>query len=240
MYLPDRQMRLPLRLPSPRQLSPLQFDLLLEAGDRRSGPLLYRPDCAHCEACEAIRIPVARFEPTRSQRRSVKKNLDVDAGLGPALLDDTRLGLYNRHKRERGLARREGDATARDYHFFLLETCVDTREFRYYVGDRLIAVSILDLGFRGVSSVYHYFDPDEAARSIGVYSVLREIAYCREEGFEWYYLGLYVSDCQHLRYKADYYPHQRRRFGVWREYSGPDDHEGVEVDPLTGHPASRG
>ena len=63
-------------------------------------------------------------------------------------------------------ARREGDATARDYHFFLLETCVDTREFRYYVGDRLIAVSILDLGFRGVSSVYHYFDPDEAARAL--------------------------------------------------------------------------
>ena len=40
-------------------------------------------------------------------------------------------------------------ATEKDYRFFLLETCVDTWELRYFVGDALVAVSVLDFG-RGV------------------------------------------------------------------------------------------
>jgi arginine-tRNA-protein transferase len=103
------------------------------------------------------------------------------------------------------------------YRFHLVETCVDTREVQYWLGDALIAVSILDVGRTSASSVYHYFDPDHARRAPGVYSVLKEIAWCREQGIEWYYLGLYVRDCRSLSYKAGYRPHQRRIEGVWRD-----------------------
>jgi len=224
-------MRLPLRLPSPRVIPHDQFDELLDEGDRRSGPLLYRPSCPDCRACEAIRVPVARFQPTRSQRRVLRRNdgalrLELTAPTVTA----THLSLYNRHKSERGLSRRTEAATERDYRFFLVESCVDTRELRYYLGDELIAVSILDFGQTAVSSVYHYFNPDHADRSLGVYSILQEIALCARLGLEWYYLGLYVADCRHLRYKADYYPHQRRVDGVWREFAGPDDAVGTVVE----------
>jgi len=230
LYLPGRPMRLPLRLPNPRAIPHDQFDELLDEGDRRSGPLLYRPTCPECQACQAIRVPVARFVPSRSQRRVWRRNVDdVRTEFAPPTVSSRHVELYNRHKSERGLARRTEAATARDYQFFLVETCVDTRELRYLVGDTLIAVSILDFGQTAVSSVYHYFDPDHDARSLGVFSILQEIALCATLGLTWYYLGLYVSDCRHLRYKADYYPHQRRVDGAWREFSGPDDHEGTPV-----------
>lgn len=214
-------MQLPLRMPTAR-LPPDLFDQLLEQGDRRSGPLLYRPSCPACNACEAIRVHVPSFRPTRSQRRAARRNEDVTVERLRPSVSAEHLRLYNRHSRERGLSLREQPATETDYRFFLVETSVDSWEVRYLVGGRLIAVSILDFGDRAVSSVYHYFDPGEARRSMGVFSVLREIELCRELGMEWYYLGLYVEACAHLNYKAEYHPHQRRIGGVWHHFDAPD------------------
>src|SRR5689334_18146152 len=75
-YLPGEKARLPLRMPL-EPVSPPKFDALLAEGDRRFGPFLYRTTCPECHACEAIRVPVARFAPTRSQRRVLRKNPDV-------------------------------------------------------------------------------------------------------------------------------------------------------------------
>lgn len=220
-YIPDATMQLPLRMPTAR-LPPDLFDQLLEQGDRRSGPLLYRPSCPACNACEAIRVHVPSFRPTRSQRRAARRNDDVTVERLRPSVSAEHLRLYNRHSRERGLSLREQPATETDYRFFLVETSVDSWEVRYLVDGRLIAVSILDFGDRSVSSVYHYFDPGEARRSMGVFSVLREIELCRELGMEWYYLGLYVEACAHLNYKAEYHPHQRRIGGVWHHFDAPD------------------
>lgn len=218
-YLPDRRMRLPLRMPTAR-LRPEDFDLLLAEGDRRSGPLLYRPACEGCSACEALRVPVSRFRPTRSQRRVWKRNegeVRVERHRPAATPENVR--LYNRHARERGLSLKPEPSSETDYRFFLVDSCVDTWELRYFVGDALVAVSVLDFGRDSVSSVYHYFDPDHAWRSLGVYSVMKEIELCAAEGIAWYYLGLYVAACDHLNYKADYHPHQRRIGGRWYEFA---------------------
>ena len=217
-YLPGQSMRLPLRMPLTR-LTPDQFDHQLAEGDRRTGPLLYKPACAACSACEAIRVPVARFAPTRSQRRVMRRNEgEVEVVRVRPTVTAQHLELYNRHSRERGLSLRADLATERDYRFFLIETCVDTWELQYRVAGRLVAVSILDFGRTAVSSVYHYFDPDEAWRSLGVFSVVRELELCASLGLEWYYLGLYVDACAHLNYKATYWPHQRRVGGLWQEF----------------------
>ncbi|MDP2308022.1 MAG: arginyltransferase [Pseudomonadota bacterium] len=219
-YLPGQVARLPLRLP-PRLLTPEELDIRLELGERRSGRMVYRTQCPACTACEPLRVSVARFEPSSSQRRTWRRNrADVHVEVGDPELSDERLALYNRHKMERGLARSDEPLGAAGYRAWLVDTCVHSKELRYYVGTRLIGVSILDIGRTSVSSVYHYFDPDEARRSLGVYSVLREIAWCEELGIEWYYLGLYVRDCVHLAYKGGYHPHQRRIAGEWADVIG--------------------
>lgn len=212
-YLPGRSARQPLRLPL-APLTPEAFDAQLAEGDRRAGPLLYRTACPACSACEALRVPVGAFVPTRSQQRVLRRNGDLDVEVGPPVVDAVRLELFNRHSRERGLG--DGDDLDADGYFQqFAASCVDTSEVRYLVGGRLVAVSILDFGRRAASSVYHYFDPDESARSLGVYSVLREIELCRGRGVEWYYLGYWVGECRHLRYKARYRPHERLVGGAW-------------------------
>jgi arginyl-tRNA--protein-N-Asp/Glu arginylyltransferase len=218
-YLAGQVARLPLRMPI-GIVPPEAFDRVLEEGERRSGRMFYRTQCPACSACEPLRVPVARFEPTASQRRVWKRNEGVvRVEVGKAELSWERLNLYNAHKQERGLATRDEPLGAQGYRNWLVDTCTDTREVRYFVDRKLVAVSIVDFGRRSASSVYHYFDPAESRRSLGTYSVLKELALCAEAGLEWYYLGFYVEDCRHLSYKAGYWPHQRRVGGAWQEFT---------------------
>jgi arginine-tRNA-protein transferase len=222
-YLDNQMARMPLRVP----LGPINassFDVMLEGGDRRAGPFFYRTQCPSCQACEPIRVPVARFEPSKSQRRAWRRNeSEVEVVVTEPELTARHLELYNRHKLERGLSKSGEEVDEQAYRMHLLESSVDTREVRYLVDGKLMAVSILDFGKRSCSSVYHCFDPDVSELSLGVYSVLKEIEYCKAQGIDWYYLGLYVGDCKALRYKATYFPHQRKFDGVWREYASADD-----------------
>ena len=214
-YREGQQARLPLRVPV-TPLTGADFDACLAAGDRRSGRMLYRTACPTCQGCEPLRVPVSEFVPSKSQRRVLRRNQDdVRVEVGVALVDATRLSMFNRHKLERNLSSSGEPLSAEAYRAWVVHTCVKTLEFRYLVGERLVAVSVVDVGARSLSSVYHYFDPGESWRSLGVFSALAELAWAREQGYEWYYLGFYVSDCDHLRYKADYRPHERRVGGQW-------------------------
>jgi arginine-tRNA-protein transferase len=216
-YLPDHTWRLPLRLPV-RPLSRVELDNRLAVGDRRQGRTLYRPRCPGCQACEAIRVDVERFVPGRTQRRVLRhgRNL-IESEFGPVVSDPERVWLYNRHKRERGLALREDDATVELYRLVFGETCCDSFEIRYHVDGELIGVAITDRGETALSAVYTYYDPDLASLSPGVFSILRQIELCREWGLRHLYLGLYVAGCPSMQYKARYLPHERLIDGQWRE-----------------------
>jgi arginine-tRNA-protein transferase len=158
---------------------------------------------------------VAAFEPTRAQRRIGKRNVDLKVEFGEPLLSRRRVALWNRHRRARGLMTENSRRDPVGYQEWLVESCAPTTEVRYHLGDRIVAISLLDLGRNSANSAYHYYDPAYAQRSLGVYSVLREIEHCRALGIRWYYLGLWVSDCTALKYKTGYFPHERLIRGRW-------------------------
>lgn len=220
-YLDGRVARLPLRWQFADVVG-AELDASLAQGDRRVGRMLYRTQCPDCAACEPLRIPVQRFQPSRSQRRVLRRNEDVRVELAPASFSEEKLALYNRHKFERGLAKRESPMTRRGYEGWFLRSCTRTWEMRYLVDGRLIGIGILDVGDLDTSSVYFYFDPDEHRRSLGTFSTLVEIETLRRRGGRFHYLGLYVAECRHLSYKAAFYPHERRLDGEWREVAGPE------------------
>lgn len=77
--------------------------------------------------------------------------------------------------------------------------------------------------------MYHFFEPREAKRSIGVYSVLVEIELCRAKGLPWYYLGFWVKGCGTMEYKTDYGPYELLIDGKWRKASPESVVRGPEV-----------
>ena len=218
-YLPDRTARLPMRLPS-RALEPSELDERLADGDRRHGAFLYRTTCPSCAACEAIRVPIADFEPSRSQRRALQKGRrELSIEVGSPTADLERLALYERHKQGRDLVSSEGsELSLAGYRGFLVERCVDAFEMRYRVGERLAAVAIVDRGERSLNAVYCYWDPAFAHLGIGTYSILEQIELGRRAGMDYLYLGLYIEANAHMSYKARYRPHERRIDGEWRRF----------------------
>jgi len=221
-YLPDRQARLPLRW----QVHPVTgaaFDGALALGDRRVGGGLYRPTCPDCRACETIRLPVAGFAPSRTQRRVWRAGLaQFTVQVGRPACTARHLELFNRHKSERGLARRETPTGPRGYRSWLVETCTETVEIRYLAAGTLAGVAILDVGARAASAVYTCWDPGFARLSPGIFSVLWQIDWARRRGLTHLYLGLHVVGNAHMAYKACFLPHERREAGEpvppWRRY----------------------
>jgi len=216
-YLEGRVARMPLYRQL-RRLSLDETDLRFENAERRVGACLYRTECPTCTACEGIRIPVAGFKPSKSQRRVANKwSGHARIEVGPVTFNDVKLELFNRHKRERGLvADDDGEMTPIGYVSWLVQSCVFTIEMRYFYDEELVGVGIVDLGRVSASSVYFYFDPEKSWLSPGVYSALREVELCQRSGRRYLYLGLFVEDCRHLSYKSQYRPHERLVGETWR------------------------
>jgi len=217
-YLHDRVARMPLRLPT-RRLRRTELDARLAAGDRRQGLVVYRTRCPSCSACIPIRIPVADFAPGRTQRRIVRRaDRQLRLSIGPPMLDQRRVDLYNLHKQGRGLAQGQCPIDSEGYDDFLVNTCCESFELRYHLGDDLVAVAIADRGQRGLSAVYCYYDPGYAHLSLGTYSILKQLDLCRRLGLSYLYLGLYIEESAAMRYKAAFLPHERLVGGRWLRF----------------------
>jgi arginyl-tRNA--protein-N-Asp/Glu arginylyltransferase len=219
-YLPGRRARQPLRFPL-RRLTTAELDLRLEAGDRRAGTMLYNQACPSCAACEALRVDVATFVPSRSQRRAqAKGDAAVTAVVGPIEVDDARIALYRAHHSGRGLERDGGPPIdAASYESYFATSCADGFEVRYTVAGKLAGVALIDRGARALSAVYTFWDPAHAALSLGTYSILTQIALTRQMSLDWLYLGLAIRENHSMSYKLAFMPHERRIASVWRRFA---------------------
>jgi arginyl-tRNA--protein-N-Asp/Glu arginylyltransferase len=214
-YLPEETWRLPLRLPV-RSLTREEFGLRLAEGDRRQGRLLYRTACPRCAACEPIRLDVETFEPSKTQRRVLRRGEEViDTELGPIGVSEERVRLYNLHKRGRDLMSGDTDASIESYRSFLGETCCDTFEVRYRVGREALGVAIVDRADDALSAVYFYWNPRFSPLSPGTYSIMKQVELCKRLGLRYLYLGLYIARCAPMAYKSSFKPHERLVEGSW-------------------------
>ena len=85
----------------------------------------------------------------------------------------------------------------------------------YRVDGALVAVGVVDVLPRCLSSVYSFYDPDLAPLALGKLTALREIRWTADAraacpSLEYYYLGFYIHGCPKMRYKAEYKPSELR------------------------------
>ena len=214
-YLPEQVARMPLRQPL-HLLSRRQLDARLAAGDRRCGCFLYRTRCPSCSACEPIRLDVRTFAPNSTQRRIYRKGQQhIETTIDAPIANAQRVQLYNKHRTTRGLDDNTGEITLQGYQDFLVDTCCETFEISYRIDGVLAAVAIVDRGECALSAVYCYFDPVYAKFSLGVYSILMQVELAKRWEMQFVYLGLYIAESAHMRYKANYGPHDRLINGQW-------------------------
>ena len=187
-------------------LRPEIYHAMMDRGFRRSGNIFYRPSCPHCSQCRQLRVPVQAFKASKSQRRIQRLNRDITINVQSPALTREKWRLYARYLRHQHDGTMSDDFD--DLRRFLYCSSVTTIEIEYFLQERLLGVSIADQSSEALSSVYMYFDPDFAHRSLGIYSALREIEYCRKSGRPYYYLGFYINNCSKMDYKAGFRPYE--------------------------------
>lgn len=191
------------------------YGSLAELGFRRSGSHVYRPHCTHCEACESIRLPVAAFRPDRSQRRTWKRNRDLDACVLRPHFDIAHYRLFRRYLRARHRDGGMDDTTPEHYLSFICSPWSDTRICQFSLNGRVLAVAVVDRLADALSAVYTFFEPDETRRSLGTYAILWQIDRARRLDLSWLYLGYAIQGCRKMTYKTAFYPHEVQVGGRW-------------------------
>ena len=201
-------------------------NILTHGGFRRSQSIAYRPACEGCRACVSVRVAVDDFRPTRGMRRIAKRNADIAGEMRVAVPTSEQYSIFrayldSRH-RDGGMA----DMTVLDYAMMVEDSHIETRIIEYRrkelggtgvkrsAGD-LVAVALTDVLGDGLSMVYSFFEPDEAARSLGTLMVLDHIARAQRMGLAYVYLGYWVSGSRKMDYKSRFRPQERLMPDGW-------------------------
>jgi arginine-tRNA-protein transferase len=192
------------------RVTPEQMDALWSQGWRRFGNYFFRYNLWPLERSFDLIIPLrlatADFQPSKSQRRVLRKNEDVTWDIQPAALADDVCELFARHKA------RFKDNVPGSLADFLghdpSQAPCECLMFRCLAEGRLVAASFLDVGAHAVSSVYAVFDPDESRRSPGILTMLKEIEWSRTNGKTLQYPGYATLGPSHYDYKKQFHPLQ--------------------------------
>jgi len=197
------------------EMVPGLYEALISQGFRRNGFHFYKNICPNCDACIPIRVDVRRFRPSKSQRRVLRKNQDIRITRQRVCFDPEDFSLYRKYCR----IRHDSPEHRQDYTRFLIDSPLATEMMRYYAGDHLIGIGWIDVLPNSLSSVYFVFDPDHSSRSIGVFSLLKELELCRTLGKAWLQLGFWIKDNRKMSYKNRYKPCQLLIKGKWQDFS---------------------
>jgi arginine-tRNA-protein transferase len=213
-YLPDRQARSQVATPA-NLIDTAVFSELARLGFRRSGLYVYRPRCDGCAACTPVRVPVADFRPSRSQRRCQSRNGDLVMQLRPLVYDETHYRLYRRYQYSRHAGGGMDSDDHEQYRSFLLASRVDGALMEFSLGAEVVMVALVDRLLDGLSAVYTFFEPTLPKRSLGVYGVLGQIELARRMGLPYLYLGYWIQESPKMAYKSGYRPLEAFQRGSW-------------------------
>jgi leucyl-tRNA---protein transferase len=172
-------------------VTPAQLDTLLADGWRHFGTNFFRYSLGVYEfdirLVIPLRVRLSKFSLSKSQRRVLRDNADVEVSIRPIEITGESVTLFERHK-----TRFRSGVPDSIYDFLSDDPArvpCEGREVLVRLDGRLIAASYFDVAETGVSAIYGMFDPDLPQRSLGIFTMLTEIEFAADAGKELYYQG---------------------------------------------------
>ena len=204
---------------SAETVQPDTMDVLWSHGWRHFGTRFFRYNLAIMEGSMqtivALRIDTNAAKFSKSQRRNLRRNADLNVSILPASIDDEKIDIFlrHRHRFDEYIPDSLGNFLSLTSPATIPCTCQEI-QVRNAEG-RLLAVSFLDIGNVSASSVFAMFDPEDAARGLGTLTMLHEIAYCRQINKRWYYPGYTTLGTSRYDYKKRFHALQSYDFSTY-------------------------
>ncbi len=213
-------------------------NLLSHGGFRRSQSIAYRPACDSCRACVSVRVVVDEFHHSRAYRRIIKRNADIISTKRNNVPTSEQYSIFRAYLDSRHSDGGMADMTVLDYAMMVEDSHVETRIIEYRkrcidsrisgLGETLVGVALTDILSDGLSMVYSFYEPDEAARSFGTFMILDHIQRAKKLGLPYLYLGYWIEGSRKMDYKGRFQPQQRLSPNGWQRV----DSSGVDHPPL--------
>lgn len=201
------------------KITPKELDLMLSKAWRRFGYHFFRynngfiPETEEYSDIVPLRIRLANFEFSKSQKKILRKNTQFDVRKDLIEINSTKIKLFQLHCQRF----RYGRPTSL-YNFISVEadtSPIPTYEISIYSKDKLIASSFVDISENAFSSIYAMFDTSYSNYSLGNYTLLEEILWAKELGKNYLYLG--------YAYQAPSFYDYKKRFSALEQYIWEED-----------------
>jgi arginine-tRNA-protein transferase len=220
-YLPDEEECLLIAVDE-RLQNKHSYSLLMMEGFRRSGEQSYRPHCPTCNACQSLRVLIDDFKPSKSQKRSLKRNANFIIKHS----DQIKKSYYPLYENYINTFHQDGSmypASVQQFESFISSKLTSQLFIETWsvVGgkEQLICVAVTDVLTNGLSAVYTFYHPDFKSHGLGRFSILTQIDLCRQMQLPYLYLGYQIDDCKKMNYKNSYYPHERFISQEWNLFT---------------------
>jgi arginine-tRNA-protein transferase len=206
------------------QVSPPQLDRLLADGWRHFGEHFFRYNIGFHEndlrRVLPLRIRLKDFTPSKSQRRTLKKNQDTQTVIRPIEITAEKEILFETHKNR--FKHSVPDSIYDFLSFAPAEVPCRALEVCVYQKETLLAASFFDVGEAAVSAIYAMFDPREFSRSLGIFTMLLTIEYALKNDKIFYYPG--------YAYEGNSFYDYKKRFSALETFDWKGNWENFESD----------
>lgn len=207
-YIPTNKERLLVYVGDSLNSTLDEYETLLEAGFRRSGDQVYRPQCPMCDACHSLRVRTFSFKPSKSQKRILSKNRDITCQLSrenkPEYYD-----LYARYIEARHADGSMYPPTKTQYYEFLKNNWAPPLFVELKLENDVVAVAVTDELTRSLSALYTFYDPELESRSLGSLAIMNQIFQAQKLGKQYLYLGYQIDDSRKMNYKNKFHPNEQ-------------------------------
>jgi len=193
---------------------------LLQKGYRHFGKYFFRPICKNCHRCIPLRIPVEGYKISKSAKKLINQNKEIQITLNEPAPDRESFNLYCRHKEKFDRPVQEQYA---DYIRSFFAPLAFNKQITMTYKDKIICISHIDITKELISAVYCYYDTSMDKASLGTYAIIQELIIAKQLGVPYLYLGYYIEESPHMRYKKRFRPNQALiKEGNWIDFIDKD------------------